>query len=274
VVVGTLPGREEALKQCLAAINAQTKRPDQILVLRDMPSMLAVIREGLRRAGCEWVAFIDDDAVPASTWLETLSRHFGDAAVGAVGGRIVNVVDGQPTARSFSRGAIARVSWYGRTVEHLNHVPVTHVVADVAFLRGSNVCFRRAAMPAIDARIDVGMSPGNEVALCLDLQERGWRVRFDSDAVVTHYPAPRPDRIAREDMVRHVREYSHVVTFTLLRYSRWPRKLTFLAYFFLIGQRASPGVAFALFSLRTARDRAVFRAAWVGKLRGLKAAIQ
>jgi GT2 family glycosyltransferase len=273
VVIGTLPGREDNLKRCLAGLDGQTRAPEEVLVLEGMPSMIAVIREGLRRARSDWIAFVDDDAVPQTTWLEALSRHFDDPEVGAVGGRILNFTDGRTTARHFTDGPIARISWYGRTIQQLDRIPVHEIVRDVAFLPGSNMCFRRAALRHVDEQLDVGMAPGNEMGLCMGLRRDGWLIRFDSGALVSHYPAPRPERIARDDRTRHAREYSEVVTYTLLKYSSWPRRLAFFAYFFLIGQRASPGLAFAPYCLLSGQSRDRFRAAWSGKLRGLRKAL-
>lgn len=272
VVVATLPGREDSLRRCLAGIEAQTRPADDVLVLTGLPSMVAVLREGLAQATTGWVAFIDDDAIPQRDWLEVLSRHMGDPTVGAVGGRILNFYAGRTRARRVAGGRIAHVNWYGRTVERLEQIPERHVVADVAFLRGSNMCLRRAAVPHVDVNIDVGMAPGNETAIGLGLQRAGWVVRFDSDALVTHYPAPRPERFARDDRTRFAREYGEVVTYTILKYSSWPRRLAFLVYFFLVGQRASPGLALAPYFLMPGKDRTRYAAAWAGKIRGLRKA--
>lgn len=271
VVIPTVRGREAALERCLAGVDAQTLRPAEVVTIAGCDSYVASVRRGIERTSADWIAFLDDDAVPEPDWLETLAKHF-EAGVGAVGGRILNYVDGRLTARSYDRGPVARLTWYGRTQSRLHDVPVGHVVADVDFLPGSNMCLRRSALPPIDERWERGMAPGFETALLLAVQAKGWRVVFDSAAVVAHYPAPRPKHVARGDGNQATYEYSYMLTYSLLRGLTWPRKLAFFAYFMLIGQRRSPGLLFAPCLLFPGRLRDRFRAAWSGKLRGLKEA--
>jgi hypothetical protein len=127
------------------------------------------------------------------------------------------------------------------------------------------------AVPERDERLDKGMAPGFEIALCLGVRRSGWRVLFDSDAVVRHYPASRPPHLDREDSQRASYEYSYMVTYTLLKNSEWPRRLAFLAYFFLVGQRASPGLILAPYFVFPKDSRKRFTAAWAGKFRGIQA---
>jgi cellulose synthase/poly-beta-1,6-N-acetylglucosamine synthase-like glycosyltransferase len=269
VVVPTVAGRECALKRCLDAVNAQTARPAEIVAIRNCDSYVSAVRTGIEQTTAEWIAFLDDDAVPEPDWLETLAVRFDDSTVGAVGGRILNFVDGRLAARSYDRGPVARLTWYGKTLSRLHDLPLRRTVADVDFLPGSNMCVRRAALPSIDRRWDEGMAPGFETALFLALRRAGWRVVFDSDAVVAHYPAPRPVHLARGDLDKASYEYSYMVTYSLLRHLPWPRKAAFFAYFMLIGQRRSPGLVLAPWFLLPSRPRGRFRAAWRGKLRGL-----
>ena len=79
VIVPTL-GRE-TLAQCRAALAAQTRPPDELIVVLDQ-SRRGVAwgrNEGIRRSRGDLVAFTDDDCVPAPDWLASL--------VGAVDGR-------------------------------------------------------------------------------------------------------------------------------------------------------------------------------------------
>jgi GT2 family glycosyltransferase len=269
--VPTVAGRESALARCLSAVDAQTLPPAEIATIVGCDSYVAAVRSGIERTAADWIAFLDDDAVPEPDWLETLAKHF-QGGVGAVGGRILNYVDGRLTARSYHDGPVARLNWYGRTQSRLHDVPTRHVIADVDFLPGSNMCLRRSALPAIDRRWERGMAPGFETALLLAVQGKGWRVVFDSAAVVAHYPAPRPKHVARGDANQATYEYSYMLTYSLLRGLPWPRKLAFFAYFMLVGQRRSPGLFFAPCLLVPGRLRDRFRAAWRGKLRGLKEA--
>lgn len=272
VVVPTVPGRESARERCLAAVNAQTLSPAEVVTIEGCTSYVAAVRLGIERTRADWIAFLDDDAVPEPDWLETLARHVDCPDVGAVGGRILNHVEGRLTARSYDGGPVARLTWYGRTQSRLHDIPVRPTVADVDFLPGSNMCVRRSALPPIDERWEQGMAPGFETGLFLALRRNGWRVVFDSAAVVAHYPAARPAHADRGDRDRASYEYSYTLTYALVCHLPWPRKLAFLVYFMLIGQRRSPGLLFAPCLLLPGRRRGRVRAAWSGKLHGLKEA--
>ena len=270
VVIPTVAGREAALDRCVAAVAAQTRKPDEIVVVRGCPSYVSAIIAGVERTSADWIAFVDDDAVPQDEWLQTLAPHFDDATIGAVGGRILHFVEGQPTARPYSRGPVAKLTWYGRTLSHLHDAPDARVVRDVDFLPGSNMCFRRSALPAIDQRLNRGMAPGFEMALCLSVRRRGSRVVFDSAAVVSHYPEARPEQLTRSDHRRASYEYSYMIAYTLLTNLGWPRRVAFLAYFTLIGQSMSPGLVMAPYFLSRQSRRQRFFAAWAGKLRAMR----
>jgi hypothetical protein len=135
------------------------------------------------------------------------------------------------------------------------------------------MCVRRQALDEIGADLDFGMAPGFELAVCQRLKRCGWHVRFDSEILVTHYPAVRPQHLARHDRVRYAREYSRNLVLTLVRELSWPRKLAFLGYFTLVGQRESPGLVFAPYFLLPGRCSARFAAAWRGKWEGVRACV-
>ena len=78
VVVTDRPGRE-------AISDASTVK----LVAFDRPGLAAARNEGLRVAGGDIVAFIDDDAVAEPMWLAAIAEAFTDAAVGAVTGPVL-----------------------------------------------------------------------------------------------------------------------------------------------------------------------------------------
>lgn len=273
VVIPTVAGREEAFERCLAGVRSQTLPPDEICIVRDAPSYVSAVNEGFRRTSADWIAFLDDDAIPQSDWLATISRYVSDPSIGAIGGRILNFLDGRTSAATYAYGPVAKITWYGRTLSRLHDIPLSRIVDHVDFLPGANMCFRRVACPEVDRRLDRGMAPGFEMALCMAVRRAGWRIIFDSDALVTHYPAKRPQHLSREDLCRASYEYSYLVMYALVKNLAWPRKFAFLAYFLLIGQRASPGLMFAPYFLLPGRSRSRYRAAWTGKLRGLLAAV-
>lgn len=268
VVIPTVPGRAEALARCQHSVRAQTHHPAEVVVVEGQ-SVVGAIATGIARTSAPWIAFIDDDAVADPTWLEVLARHFDDPTVGAVGGRILHYENGALRARRYRRGPVARLSWFGRTTSRLLDTPDRHIVEDVDFLQGSNMCFRREALPQIDKALDEGMAPGYELFLCLAARRAGWRIVFDSDAVVSHFPAPRPAHVDRGDERRRAYEYSYVLTYALTRNLSLPRKITFLAYFLVLGQRASPGLVRGIAFVFDQHKRSRLSAAWSGKIDGL-----
>jgi rhamnopyranosyl-N-acetylglucosaminyl-diphospho-decaprenol beta-1,3/1,4-galactofuranosyltransferase len=111
--------RRDLLRECLAALEAQTRQPDHILVvdnastdgtlamLRDEHPGIEVValstnqggaggfHEGLRRAhaaGVDWVWLMDDDTMPAATALDELlraSRGFDGCAPALLSSRVI-----------------------------------------------------------------------------------------------------------------------------------------------------------------------------------------
>jgi glycosyltransferase involved in cell wall biosynthesis len=83
---------------------------------------------GWRRATGEWIAFLDDDVVPAPDWLDALRRDLATAGerVGGVQGRVSVPLPGRPTDWERSTAALADSLW---------------ITADLAY--------RRAALAAV-----------------------------------------------------------------------------------------------------------------------------
>jgi glycosyltransferase involved in cell wall biosynthesis len=235
---------------------------------------VAALRAGLHAARGEAVAFTDDDAVVPPTWISALVDHLStDAAVGGVGGPILNIVDGRPTARTFTGSKVTSVNVLGRVQSRLHDTPAHPLVVDVDFLSGGNMCFRRSAIPSIDPLLDAGMAPGNEIAIGQAAQERGWRLRYDSNIVVSHYPAPRDESVSgRADRISYVRDMTYVMTFTMLqRWSGW-RRVVFLMATLSIGTRRAPGLLLIPFSVSSLSGLRVWGASMQGKISGLGAA--
>ena len=110
-VVVACPNGSWMLDECLAALERQTYRNFEVIVLPDaLPeggatsvSSVAVSASvvtvptgkvrpaekrniGIRLARGEIVAFIDDDSYPDARWLESAVKYFGEPTIGALGG--------------------------------------------------------------------------------------------------------------------------------------------------------------------------------------------
>jgi hypothetical protein len=86
---------------------------------------------------------------------------------------------------------------------------------------------------------------------------RGYKLVYDPQVLVKHYPAPRPvdeDRVHfhPESQRNHVFNYSLIVL-DFLRTQRWGwlRRMAFLAYAALRGSRNAPGLLLLIYGLAT-----------------------
>jgi len=217
------------LKRCLAALAAQNRPSDEILVvLREtdletkkvvaahqerLPSLIALpvaepgliqaLNRGLDNAKGEFIVFTDDDSEPEPDWLERIERSFEDDRVGAVGGRDWLQLPNEPALFAPTETVkIGMLSWYGK--QHGNHhCPVHGHARLVMFLKGVNMAFRRSGLG--DYRIDgrlrgKGAQVGSELDLCMHVRRSGFNVLFDDRILVKHYSAARPGGEDRTDV--------------------------------------------------------------------------
>jgi cellulose synthase/poly-beta-1,6-N-acetylglucosamine synthase-like glycosyltransferase len=261
--------RAEALKSCLEALAAQRLQPlEVIVVLRvddseglsvasslpgirvltvEEPGQVAALNCGCGAARGDIIAITDDDAQPRPDWLQAMAERFlTDPRIGAVGGRDVvhyggGIVDGEAKR-------VGHISWWGRRVG--NH-HLRSSLQDVDFLKGANMAFRATAREPFDRLLHGrGAQVCNDLEATWSVRRRGWRVVYDPEVVVDHYPAPRHDDHARNDSSTLAdRAAEHNEVYALMRHAtRWQR-VVLLAYGVLIGKRHAPGLLFAI-SLR------------------------
>jgi cellulose synthase/poly-beta-1,6-N-acetylglucosamine synthase-like glycosyltransferase len=266
-VIAVLRPGDELSERVLGAVDLPSR-----IVTAPPGGFVSALLAGAAAARTDAVAFLDDDAVPEPGWIEGLVSHLQDPSVGGVGGRIRNVVNGVMSGSPIPRGPIARVTWYGKTVSHLWDHPTTHLVEDVDFLPGSNMCFRTEVMRYVRPELDYDMAQGNEIEFAFAAKHLGLRVVYDSELVVNHYPVARVAGHRRGDAVAYSHNYSRSVAFVMAGWLSWPRLLAFAVYFIVLGQRASPGPLGALvFHLREpVQAIRLLMVALPQKLRGLR----
>ncbi|MFV2144743.1 glycosyltransferase family 2 protein [Isoptericola sp. G70] len=213
--------RPDHVRRCLEHLAALRTPPLEVLVVdaspdgatravvEDFPGALYLRNDlgagrtpesralGVTAARGDVVAFVDDDAYVAETWLDEILAPYADPAVTGVGGRIVN---GAPGEDRVGLDAIGRLLPDGRLLGNFTADP-GRVVAVDHFL-GANMSFRRQAI------LDVGGVHGGYPAPCvceesdIALRQRalGRRLVFNPAAVVRHVSAPysiRGDRFDR-----------------------------------------------------------------------------
>jgi glucosyl-dolichyl phosphate glucuronosyltransferase len=209
VVCAYTESRWRHLVQAVQSLQNQTLPPKEIVVVVDCNNALlrrvrqelsgcvAVQNEGprglsgARNSGIEAttspvIAFLDDDAVAASDWIERLVEPFADPAVMGVGGAVAPEWEGE------------RPSWFPSEFDWVVGCSYTGLPRQASSVRnpiGCNMAFRRALFDAIGGftdgigRIDALPVGCEETEFCIRARQR-WPDRdilYIPDAGVTHH---------------------------------------------------------------------------------------
>ena len=202
-------GREAPLRRCLADVLAQRHRAFEVLIvdqspdhepptwaaLRALPpharhvrlthpSVTAAVNAGARLAAGALLLFLDDDVeVPDGDFLARHARHYDDATVGGVVGRIAHAGGRVDLPRPRAHGPL------GFLAMNFDH---PHTM-DVPTAAGANMSFRRALVERLggfDERY-TGNAFRWETDFSLRVVRAGFRIRYDPEArVVHHYGTP------------------------------------------------------------------------------------
>ena len=292
--------RPDNLRRCLEGLAGSTRLPEETLVvlhredeesqaaLAELPEwgtrlglrvilvgqagQIPQMNAGLAAARGDVVCFTDDDCVPHPDWLERLAAAYADPRVGGVGGRDV-VHNGEVVNNARGR-VVGRVTWYGRVIGN-HHLVFPPGRVEVQHLKGANMSFRREAAPPLDPRMVLGPGTGslNDTDLSLAVRRRGWRLVYDPEARVEHYPAPRHG-LTHRDYANPEQVYldSHNWTYLNLKHFGGAHRATSLAYAVAVGSGNRLGLA--KLALRAARGpRRAWRqylATWAGMRAGLR----
>jgi GT2 family glycosyltransferase len=198
----------------IASVHAQTRRPDEVVVVVDHndalldrlsahltgvtlvpsagPRGLATARNtGVALTTSDVVAFLDDDAVAAPTWLARLLEPYDEPHVLGVGGRVLpEWVAGRPDWMPWEFDWVVGCSYLG--------LPL--MTAEVRNFIGANMSFRRGAVIEVGGFVAdlgrIGTLPlgCEETELCIRVRERfpGAGLRYEPAALVRHrVPAAR-----------------------------------------------------------------------------------
>jgi len=265
--------RVVSLHQCLIAMDRQTRLPEEVVVVCQtqdkeamdylnqwqairkhyrktvvtvtQPGLIHALMNAWRATSGDVVALTDDDAVPHNDWLERLAAHYHSPVVGGVGGRDI-VFDGS-TYRA-TAAQVGTFSWYGRL--YGNHHVGTGGAREVDVLKGVNMSFRRELLQFPAYLKGQGAQVHNEIALCLPIRRKGFKLIYDPAALVNHHPAPRGagDRRVRPSWTQ-IRFAAFNQTLAELLWLSWPKRWVRLTYQILIGDRDAAGIVRAIVSL-------------------------
>ncbi len=282
--------RPHSLRGCLEGLSKQERLADEILIatqagdqdthtmlaawdhlggLRILqlttPGAIAQYNAGLAAAKGDVVAITDDDSVPRPDWLRRIEAHFqqGSPDLGGLGGRDFVHENGALLSGAVHHVGIVR--WFGRIVG--NHHLGTRFYPRVDILKGVNMAFRSEAIK--DLYFDADLRGGGaqtclDMAFSLHVGKRGWRLLYDPQVAVDHYPATRFDADQRgAPTLEAIENTSFNVYLTLLRHMR-PGLKRFMALFWVrgVGLESTPGILRAvLFRLKGDRAKGEIRVA-------------
>ena len=291
--------RPQDLERCLTALKQQTRPVDELLIIvrdRDRETwqflenfdrgalplqpvtvtaagVIAAMNIGLEAATGDIVAFTDDDAAPHVDWLKKIEAYYlADEQIGGVGGRDWIYQGAQ--LEDGARPVVGKLQWFGRLIG--NHHMGIGAGREVDVLKGVNMSFRRKAIA--DLRFDQRMRGSGaqvhfEVIFSLTLRQKGWKLIYDPQIAVDHFPAQRFDEDQRNAFNAQASVNAiHNETVALLEYLPPLQKIIFLIWAIAIGTRVSYGL---LQWLRfVARDGDVARqklwASWRGRWQGFQ----
>lgn len=169
---GSTDGTSEVLAE------AATRMPNLRVLSEPVPGISAARNRGIGAARAPWIAFIDDDCIPAPSWLaSTLACAESDPGVAAVVGRY-----GPPPHFVGPRWLHPAVISYDRGDRPER----------VEKLQGGNMMVRRDVLDRVGRfRTDLGMNGrrrawGEETALARAIRAAGHEIQYCPDSFVHH----------------------------------------------------------------------------------------
>jgi cellulose synthase/poly-beta-1,6-N-acetylglucosamine synthase-like glycosyltransferase len=299
VVVPTYK-RTHDLKRCLEGLLLQTRKPNEIIVVvRDtdtetfavlesgyrscsvvkpvtvtVPGQVAALNAGLAAASGEVIAITDDDTVPRRQWLKNIEKHFeADSRVGGVGGR--DWVHQHGLIDNGSRSRVGKVQWFGRVIG--NHHLGVGAPREVDLLKGANMSYRRSALGDTIRFQNVLKGSGaqvcNDMGFSMSVKRAGWKLIYDPEVAVDHYPAPRVEEDQRNSFnPDSLYNAVHNETYIMLENRGFFSRIVYLLWAFSLGSAPSPGLLqwLRLQAFRRPMATPRLKAAWKGRKDGLR----
>lgn len=257
--------------QFLAQLNAPNLPLHTVKVTQ--PGVVAALNAGLAAVEGDIVSITDDDAAPHPDWLERIAAYFtSDSRLGGLGGR--DWVYHGSKLEDESRSVVGQLQWFGRVIG--NHHLGVGEPREVDVLKGVNMSFRKEAIAQLrfDERMrGTGAQVHFEMAFTLTLKRAGWKIIYDPNVAVDHYPAQRFD----EDQRNNFNETAfinlvHNETLVLLEHLPFIRRIIFLFWAIFVGTCDSLGLVQWLRFLPSQGQLAGKKllASWRGRWQGYK----
>jgi GT2 family glycosyltransferase len=270
--------RPDQLVKCLAGLQCQTYKASTVIVVKrdsdeltksclagslpldpqvvsvEQGGQMAAMAAGLAASRTPLVAFTDDDAIPRTDWLERLGKPFSNPEIGGVGGRDAVVAD--PDSTESLTELVGIVTPWGRQIgnHHIGLGPARYV--DV--LKGVNCMYRRTAIAIPSNLRGSGAQVHNEVAIGLRAKANGWKLLYDPQIIVDHYPGERFDVDARSKRAKAATfDVAYNLTLSVGSQGLVPA-VRRVIYGLLIGDRSLPGLGRTMIALLSGGERRTF----------------
>ncbi len=276
--------RPADLARCLSALQRQQRAPDEVVVvvrpddeatlaslhdqavkgrlplriaLVDVPGQVAALNRGLDAATGDVVAITDDDAAPRPDWAQRIAAAFeSDPRLGALGGR--DWVHQKGGILDGARPLVGKLRPSGKIIG--NHHLGVGGAREVDLLKGANMSYRRDAIRTIrfDRRLrGAGAQVHNDMAFSMSVKNAGWKLVYDPQVAVDHFPAERFDDDRRDaQTLQSIRNAAYNLHLILRDHLPPLRREAAWWWYTLVGTRAYPGMAHAVLALASKQGRA------------------
>jgi GT2 family glycosyltransferase len=260
--------RPEVLMECVASLLEGSRQPDEIVIVGregdietaeaiakletaqhagvpirsawvSVPGHVPPVETGVRAAMGDLVAVVDDDVTVTPEWLSLMMSPFSDPRIGLVGGRVL--IPGAAIPKT--KGKPGCVSWYGKTWGNLSSMGGT-AVFEVDTVIECNWIWRRSLLVGLEFDPILNFDDASMYGLDLSLQAktRGFKVVHNPRALVHHHVAPRAPELSRQERGSRIYCYCRNYTYIILRRFPFWRRVVFLLWWFLVGERDAWGL--------------------------------
>ena len=177
----------------------KTSFPTELILLNvASPGKSAVLNQAIRRSTGEVLAFLDDDVVVDSSWLEEIENFFKSNPAHCVGqGKIRTGLGDSPDPE------VRRLLQRYRTIPQLEF---SSDIGDLHSLNGANIAIRRTVFDRVgyfDERLGPGASGTSEdVELAQRIRKAGIKIAYMPRAIVYH-------RVDRERLTEKYFKQTH-----------------------------------------------------------------
>lgn len=261
--------RTKELGRCIEALRKQARAADQLLIVKrdddeetrgfleeikssypalrivtvKIPGQIAALNSGLSEAEGDIVVFTDDDTIPHIDWLRRIEGHFQSSPkTGGVGGRDQIYLQGK--LLSGRKKTVGRILWFGEITG--NHHLGFGQPREVDHLKGTNMSFRSIALEKshFDENLrGEGAQYRNDMALCLTVKRKGWKLIYDPAIVVEHYMATRYEEDQRNKFnLMAVKNGAHNEIFVFLKYLPLEKRIMCILFAVFVGSLFTPGI--------------------------------